>query len=131
MAAQATTKQLRVLRFIAVALEHQGYPPSRRELAAAYGTTSFQGISQHLDALIRKGLLERTATKSHGTRITNRGYEALGMDPPARDLPRRVPSTATIVQVARGWRCPADGCGAQTFDASKPCPMCALNRKVA
>lgn len=41
-----------------------GVQASYREIAAALGVTGIRGVSQHVDRLVRKGLVTRAATKA-------------------------------------------------------------------
>src|SRR5579863_7615201 len=53
------TQQRRVLDFIEEYLEISGYPPSISEITDYLGVSSTFGVRKHLDALLRKGFLER------------------------------------------------------------------------
>lgn len=64
-----TERQGEVLVFIAWHLEHEGVPPTLREIAGFLGI----GSNDHLDALVRKGYLERTPLRSRGLRLTALG----------------------------------------------------------
>ena len=48
---------------------HDGQPPTIRELMAATGIQSPNGIKTHLDTLRRKGWIEVDPTKSRGIRL--------------------------------------------------------------
>ena len=61
-----TRRQQQVLDFIRAHLEHQGYPPTLREIAAHLGVNGTLGVSKHLDALERKGQLRRHGGNSRG-----------------------------------------------------------------
>lgn len=63
----ATARQLEVLRLIADAV--------------AIGHTTTNGVHDHLRALERKGLLQRTPGLARGLRITDAGRSALALAP--------------------------------------------------
>jgi SOS-response transcriptional repressor LexA len=83
-----TERQMRVLRFVHEYAVTRGSPPTIREIAAAVGVSSTNGIAEHLSALQRKGLVVRRDSVSRGVRVTVEGLAALGEDPSAfRDAP--------------------------------------------
>ena len=68
-----TQKQSLVLDFLARYVEDHHYPPSIREIGAAFGFKSLRGATVHLDALEKKGFIQRERTsrsirilRSHG-----------------------------------------------------------------
>ncbi len=65
----ATEPQLRVLVAIEQHLESRGYPPTVRDLCDALGVSSTNGMVSHLEALARKGYIEREAGVSRGIRV--------------------------------------------------------------
>lgn len=62
MAKGLTTRQEAILRFIADYQSSSGYPPSIREIGAEFGIGSLRGVTVHLDALEKKGFIERANT---------------------------------------------------------------------
>lgn len=54
---EATNRQRAVLDFIVSFRAKNGYSPSIREIGDAFGITSLRGVTVHLEALERKGLL--------------------------------------------------------------------------
>lgn len=56
----ATDRQLEVLAAIKRLTAEKGYAPTMRELMAACGLASTFGMSCHLDALEKRGLIRRT-----------------------------------------------------------------------
>lgn len=46
-----------------------GYPPTVREIAAAFGIRSTNGANDHLKALESKGWIKRDAMVSRGLRV--------------------------------------------------------------
>ena len=74
-----TDRQRAILEFIAGVILLDGYPPSMREIGAAFGV-SLNGVNDHLRALVRKGLIERDPRTSRGTRITPVGRKWLSAE---------------------------------------------------
>ncbi|RYZ70196.1 MAG: transcriptional repressor LexA [Proteobacteria bacterium] len=54
-----TPKQKQVLEFIEQYRERQGYFPTRREIALGLGLSSVSTVQQHIEALEKKGCLQR------------------------------------------------------------------------
>lgn len=54
-----TARQEQVLRIIQESIERRGFPPTLREIGAAMGIRSTNGVNDHLCALERKGFIER------------------------------------------------------------------------
>jgi repressor LexA len=73
-----TARQQEILDFLAGYVEQHGYPPSIREIGAAFGIKSLRGVTVHLDALKRKGFIRREST--------SRSINVLGMHQSAADL---------------------------------------------
>jgi repressor LexA len=69
--------QTKILTFFADA-EDQGRQPSRAEVAEALGYAFPSAVSKHVDALVRKGLLEAVPEKKRNVRLTEAGWKALG-----------------------------------------------------
>ncbi len=59
MARGLTQRQERILQFIQEYIRKEGYPPSIREIGAAFDIGSLRGVTVHLDALEKKGYIER------------------------------------------------------------------------
>ena len=64
-----TARQRQVLAFIRSALEAQGRPPTRSEIAEALGFRSANAAEEHLRALARKGAIELVPGASRGIRL--------------------------------------------------------------
>ena len=58
-----TTRQQRILDFIAETVRDRGYPPTVREIGEAVGLTSSSSVHAQLENLERKGLLHKDPTK--------------------------------------------------------------------
>lgn len=55
---------------IATSIRERGYPPTIREIGAAVGIKSTNGVNDHLDSLERKGMIRRSRIVSRGITIT-------------------------------------------------------------
>ena len=62
MRAELTDRQKQVLDTLVEFRDEHGYPPSVRELMPLLGVSSLRGVTVHLDALKRKGWIERGRT---------------------------------------------------------------------
>jgi repressor LexA len=62
MAKGLTDKQEQILRYMQDYVNDNGYPPSIREIGQQFGIGSLRGVTVHLDALKRKGYIERSNT---------------------------------------------------------------------
>ena len=57
-----TQRQQSVFDFVVGYIDRHGYPPSIREIGAAFGISSLRGVTVHLDALEKKGFIRREST---------------------------------------------------------------------
>ncbi len=64
-----TPRQTEILEFIRQTLTESGAPPTRDEIAQAFGFRSLNAAEQHLQALRKKGLIELVAGTSRGIRL--------------------------------------------------------------
>ncbi len=64
-----TPRQGEILDFIRKTLAESEAPPTREEIARAFGFRSLNAAEQHLQALARKGLIELVAGTSRGIRL--------------------------------------------------------------
>ncbi len=64
-----TARQGEILEFIRVTLVDSGAPPTREEIARAFGFRSLNAAEQHLQALQKKGLIELVSGTSRGIRL--------------------------------------------------------------
>lgn len=62
MAKGLTGKQSAVLNFVQTYIEDRGFPPSIREIGDHFEIGSLRGVTVHLDALEKKGFIERANT---------------------------------------------------------------------
>ncbi len=70
-----TDRQQEVFTFIVNFIETEGFPPTIREMQEGLGIGSLRGVTIHLDALHKKGFIERLGGKN-GPR-TSRGIRIL------------------------------------------------------
>ncbi len=75
---QATTKYLtarqkEVLASIVSFQDRNGYPPTVRELGAAVGISSPNGVVMHLKKLEREGVIRRSPNSSRGIEVLTQG----------------------------------------------------------
>jgi SOS-response transcriptional repressor LexA len=68
-----TTRQGDVLRFIASSTAERGFPPTLREISDGVCIVSTNGVSDHLAALSRKGLVTVTPGVARGIVLTAKG----------------------------------------------------------
>ncbi len=98
MAKGVTDRQQEVFNFIVAYLEDKGYPPTIREMQLGLGIGSLRGVTIHLDALQKKGYIDRLSAKE-GPR-TSRGIRILArLESRAKDEEsglRRLPLIGTI-----------------------------------
>lgn len=73
----ATTRQADILKYIADYWANHGYSPVIREIGQHFEINSNRGVTVHLDALERKGLLVRDAL-ARSMRLTAAGLAVLG-----------------------------------------------------
>ena len=67
-----TTRQAEVLRFIEATIAARGYAPTLADICARFRIASVNGAREHLDALVRKGYIERAHRKSRAIRVLRR-----------------------------------------------------------
>jgi repressor LexA len=75
---ELTHRQLQVLALVADSHQRRGVPPTARELGKQLGIRSTNGVSEHLKALERKGVLRRLPRCARGLVLTEAGRRALG-----------------------------------------------------
>jgi repressor LexA len=85
-----TDKQQKILVFLEEYVNDKGYPPSIREIGNAFNISSLRGVTVHLDALERKGMIKRANTSRSITIIGKTGATS-----PARNV-SFVPLVGTI-----------------------------------
>lgn len=71
-----TAKQEAILNFILEYVDDKGYPPSIREIGNTFEISSLRGVTVHLDALERKGMIKRLSTSRSITVMGKTGNSA-------------------------------------------------------
>jgi repressor LexA len=74
-----TERQGRVLDFIRERIAADGRPPTVREIGRRFRIASTNGVRRHLNALERKGYIERAAGTARGIRLSPELQEASGI----------------------------------------------------
>jgi repressor LexA len=64
-----TDRQMEIRQFIREYQEAEGYPPTRAEIAERFGFRSLNAVTEHLNALARKGAIELAPDTSRGIRL--------------------------------------------------------------
>lgn len=77
---------MEVLAAIRTSIVRHGYPPTIRELMVALGIRSTNGVNDHVDRLVAKGLLAVAYPTARGMRLTPKGEEVLGERAPTAKL---------------------------------------------
>jgi len=94
-----TDKQERILTFIVDYVNDKGYPPSIREIGNHFNISSLRGVTVHLDALQRKGFINRANTARAITVIGKTGSTSpnrtVAFVPLVGTIAAGVPITAT------------------------------------
>ena len=80
-----TTRQQDILTLIETTMADTGAPPTRAEIATAFGFKSANAAEEHLRALARKGVIELVGNTSRGIRLRT------GNHPLARQMPLALP----------------------------------------
>lgn len=99
-----TPRQRQILTWIAEQSTRSGSPPTRQEIASAFGFRSANAAEEHLRALARKGAIEMAPGRSRGIRVVTTpgspGASAGHARPPARlPLIGRVAAGSPILAV--------------------------------
>ena len=76
-----TPRQREVLDLIRLSVDRRGYPPTLAELRYDLGVSSTYTVTCHLEALSRKGYIERDAGVSRGIRVMERATMETGGEP--------------------------------------------------
>ena len=80
-----TARQQDILTLIKTTMADTGAPPTRAEIATAFGFKSANAAEEHLRALARKGVIELVGNTSRGIRLRT------GSHPLARQMPLALP----------------------------------------
>ncbi len=73
MSADLTPRQSQILELIRSHIRDTGFPPTRAEIAAAFGFRSANAAEDHLRALARRGAIELTPGASRAIRLVTDG----------------------------------------------------------
>ena len=73
-----TDRQQAILDFITQSIDERGYPPTLREIGEHFGIRSTNGVNDHLNALEKKGHLQREDLKSRALRPVGRAGVVVG-----------------------------------------------------
>ncbi len=65
-----TKRQRQILDYIEQFIDENGYAPSYREIAAEFKLASVSTIAEHIDALDRKGHLQRAVNEARSLQLT-------------------------------------------------------------
>lgn len=76
MAKGLTNRQRQILEYIVQCIRDNGYPPTIAEVGAEFGISSTNGVNDHLQALERKGFIERSS-KARGIRVSEKAAAGL------------------------------------------------------
>jgi repressor LexA len=71
MAKGLTKRQRAILEYIVSSIRDESMPPTIAEIGVAFSIRSTNGVNDHLEALERKGYIERSS-KARGIRITEK-----------------------------------------------------------
>jgi len=75
--ANLTERQHEILKFLYERIEEDSRPPSIREIGREFSISSTKGVSDHLDALEKKGWLERISGQARGITLVEEKTEKL------------------------------------------------------
>jgi len=93
---ELTRKQLEILRQIQQQSRRNGMPPTRSELMLIMGYRSPHAVTSHLQALVRKQVLQLLPNASRGLRITERGEALLASHYPDEAAVQSVPVVGRV-----------------------------------
>ena len=93
MAKNLTRRQQAILEFIVEYLRENRVPPSIIEIGTHFNLASTNGVKEHLDALERKGYIERTS-KARSIRLTRKSVVTL--------VPQNVVMLPLVGRIAAG-----------------------------
>lgn len=75
MAKGMTKRQQAILQFVMDYVQREGYPPSIREIGSHFTIGSLRGVTVHLDALEKKGFIERSNTP-RSIKVTHPSFQS-------------------------------------------------------
>ena len=74
-----TPRQTVLMDFIVERIRGYQLPPTLREMGSSLGISSTNGVNDHLNALQKKGWIERTSGRSRGIMITEAAMVKYGL----------------------------------------------------
>lgn len=92
-----TDTQRRLLAFLREHIARYGYPPSQMEIAGAFGFRQNRSARYHLEALAQAGLIELSAGRARGIRLTSSSPDVA-----ASTLPNGLLQVPLLGRVAAG-----------------------------
>ncbi len=75
MAIKLTKKQLAVLDFIQDFTDEKGFSPSYREIQAGLELSSVSAVAEHIDNLVKKGVIRKTPNTARALEILDYKHE--------------------------------------------------------
>lgn len=78
MAKDLSERQKRILEFIRTFIEEHQFPPTIREIGETVGITSTSVVKYNLDALERRGFIQRDREISRGLRLVEQFAQGMG-----------------------------------------------------
>lgn len=93
---ELTGRQREVYDLIVSRMDRTGRPPTMREIGAALGITSTNGVRYFLEVLEERGYIERDAAVSRGIRLPARRLPGLGTGSGRRAAIRALPPRAAV-----------------------------------
>ncbi len=89
-----TDRQREVYRYIEERINHDGQPPTIREIGEQFSISSTNGVRALIAALIRKGYIEKTAAVSRGIRLVKEAFTEAVAIPMVGQVPAGQPILA-------------------------------------
>lgn len=95
---ELSPRRKQIVEFIHTYFQHQGRPPTVRDIQHGIGVSSTAVVKYHLDRLEREGFIRRERRASRGLQLTAKALALLGLDEPQEAAPvLRVPIVGYIV----------------------------------
>jgi repressor LexA len=102
MKKELTQRQEEILNFIQNFLQENGYPPTIRQIGSHFGISSTFGVKGHMDALEKKGYLNKESNTSRGISLVRNFVEeekVIYSEPPRIPIVGRVAAGSPIMAV--------------------------------
>ncbi len=77
MPRELTRRQREILEYVIECIREEGRPPTIAEIGTHFGILSTNAISDHLNALEKKGYIERATNKARGIHVTTKASAGL------------------------------------------------------